>query len=493
MRSIIRRSVFLLASLLGAACATCAEPVHINPEGIGQVLIYPYYTVRNGWTTLLSIVNNDSANGKAVKLRFLEGKNGALTASLNVFLAPNDVWTAAILAGTGSDAPPRLASNDLSCTFPTLRSATSLAFSTRALAADGDALALQTVDRLREGYFEVIGMADIPFNRIALSGTLQAQIQNFGYAPTGPACTLVGDVAITNYADQITALTGGLSGAATLLNVLGGASAEYSPVAINGFWADGVNAATPALIASTSSQPNLSSGGNRIAHNSVGGQAYFSTFARSIDAVSAVLMTEQLRGEHAYTVDNTIATSWVITMPTKRFYTQSAAVAPFTSSWDTSNGSACEDIGLLSFDRESSPDSVDTCGLGVCPPPPRRALCAAATSVVSGTASLFGEGNAYGFAPIQNFGNSVTKAGKEGGRIVLTPSSTAAKFSSTTGQTAKIDAATGDVAISSGAHAFYGLPMIGLAFTQSSFKTGNPQQNYASGFRLQSTRRITTP
>ena len=142
MRSIIRRSVFLLASLLGAASATRAEPVHINPEGICQVLIYPYYTVRAGWTTLLSIVNNDSANGKAIKLRFLEGKNGALVASLNIFLAPSDVWIGAVLPGSGNDAPPQLASNDKSCTFPSLRTgaagASNLAFSSQVLAADGD-------------------------------------------------------------------------------------------------------------------------------------------------------------------------------------------------------------------------------------------------------------------------------------------------------------------------------------------------------------------
>ena len=118
-----RRAALLLASSLGvgAASAADAQPVSLNPEGIGQVLIYPYYTTRAGWTTLLSIVNNDAANGKAIKLRFLEGKNGAPVASLNVFLAADDVWTGAVVAGSSEDQPAMLVSNDGSCTWPNLR------------------------------------------------------------------------------------------------------------------------------------------------------------------------------------------------------------------------------------------------------------------------------------------------------------------------------------------------------------------------------------
>ena len=339
----------------------------------------------------------------------------------------------------------------------------------------------------------MITMADIPFNPLLSPSTLRAQIGFIPSSASAPPCNGLGDANLTQYADQIRASSGGVSGAATLVNALGGASTEYSPVAINGFWADGVSAATPTLTASTSSLPDLSSGGNRSAQNSVGGQSYFSAFTRSIDAVSAVLMSEQLRGEYAYTVDNIIATGWVITMPTKRFYTQSAAIAPYASAWDPATGAACEGIGLSSFDRESTSGDVYECDPVQCGPRPKPALCFATTGLIMGTAALFNGVNAYGFSPIQNFGFAAITAGKEGGRTVLTPSSTSAKLSSSSGQMTKIDAATGAVVVTTGAHTFYGLPMIAVAFTQSSFKTGNPQQNYASGFRLQATRRITTP
>ena len=52
-----------LAGSAGAILNT-AQAVHINPDGIGEVLIYPYYTVRSqdvGQTdTLLSVVNTTS-------------------------------------------------------------------------------------------------------------------------------------------------------------------------------------------------------------------------------------------------------------------------------------------------------------------------------------------------------------------------------------------------------------------------------------------------
>ena len=48
----------VLAGLAGAAgIVGSAQAVNINPDGLGQVLIYPYYTVNAGNQTLLSVVN----------------------------------------------------------------------------------------------------------------------------------------------------------------------------------------------------------------------------------------------------------------------------------------------------------------------------------------------------------------------------------------------------------------------------------------------------
>ena len=74
----------VLAGLAGAAgiaataTAQTAPTMSLNPDGIGQVLIYPYYTTRNGNNTVLSVVNT---TGAAVDISgwYLEDEDGATT------------------------------------------------------------------------------------------------------------------------------------------------------------------------------------------------------------------------------------------------------------------------------------------------------------------------------------------------------------------------------------------------------------------------------
>lgn len=79
-----------VAAIVTMSTSHDARAVHINPDGLGQLLFYPYYTVRNGNVTAMSIVNTTSLT-KAVKVRFLEGKNGREVLDFNLFLSPTDV------------------------------------------------------------------------------------------------------------------------------------------------------------------------------------------------------------------------------------------------------------------------------------------------------------------------------------------------------------------------------------------------------------------
>src|SRR3954452_1091800 len=105
------------ASALGATGA--AQAVNINPDGLGQVLIYPYYTTQalggNAYNSLLSVVNTTNS-AKAVKVRFLEGKNSREVLDFNLFLSKNDVWTTAVIPRTGGGAG--IITADKSCTLP---------------------------------------------------------------------------------------------------------------------------------------------------------------------------------------------------------------------------------------------------------------------------------------------------------------------------------------------------------------------------------------
>jgi hypothetical protein len=82
----------VLAGLAGAAgIAGTAQAVNLNPDGLGQVLLYPYYTTNAGNATLLSVVNTtDSA--KAVKVRFKEGYNSREVLDFNMYMSAYDVW-----------------------------------------------------------------------------------------------------------------------------------------------------------------------------------------------------------------------------------------------------------------------------------------------------------------------------------------------------------------------------------------------------------------
>src|SRR5210317_2053604 len=105
----------VLAGLAGAAgIVGSAQAVNVNPDGLGQVLIYPYYTVNGGNLTLLSVVNT-SEDAKAVKVRFLEGKNSREVLDFNLYMSKYDVWTASL---RNVDGTPVMKTTDTTCTVP---------------------------------------------------------------------------------------------------------------------------------------------------------------------------------------------------------------------------------------------------------------------------------------------------------------------------------------------------------------------------------------
>ncbi|MES2932272.1 MAG: hypothetical protein V4805_02125 [Pseudomonadota bacterium] len=76
MKIFKRKSFYaaVVAALGAMGAMDTASAVNVNSNGLGQVLIYPYYSVRGGMDTYVSVVNT-TASAKAVKVRFTEGKN----------------------------------------------------------------------------------------------------------------------------------------------------------------------------------------------------------------------------------------------------------------------------------------------------------------------------------------------------------------------------------------------------------------------------------
>src|SRR5215218_9028712 len=117
-----KRPLFTALAVAGILTASnTAQAVNVSADNRGQVLLYPYYTTRadsagNAYATLLSVINA-TASAKALRVRFMEGKNSREVLGFNLFLSPFDVWTAAVLPDT-SNGDAKVGSLDLSCTLP---------------------------------------------------------------------------------------------------------------------------------------------------------------------------------------------------------------------------------------------------------------------------------------------------------------------------------------------------------------------------------------
>ena len=198
----------LFASLAAAGCLAVTTPggaVEVNPDGIGQVLLYPYYTVRdsssgNALNTLLT-VGNTTDHVKAVRVRFREGAVGAPVADLNLYLNAHDMWTGAVVPDAGGGAT--LLSADRSCVVPSLLMAP-LPFSNQAYI--GDPLTA-SLDRTREGFVEIIEMGDYGLASAAPVGSVAEGVQQFEDSGVPLDCSR----AVNDTGTESQAGTGGLS------------------------------------------------------------------------------------------------------------------------------------------------------------------------------------------------------------------------------------------------------------------------------------------
>ena len=212
---------------------TTASDLTLSEGGVGHMLLVPYYSAQNNNMTVLHVVNTDSVNGKAVKVRFRGAANSDDVMDFQVFMSPGDVWTAAVTAGADGIAQVQTADN--TCTVPSLGFNTPQAFTTSRLNPNhtDEAKASGT----REGYVEIFNMADIPSDKIYTVDGKTAQSALFtaikhvnSVAPCSvagsAAQTTLTDIALENYTNEWDAAnvgfntpTGGLMGDWYIINV----------------------------------------------------------------------------------------------------------------------------------------------------------------------------------------------------------------------------------------------------------------------------------
>jgi len=390
MNTFNRKTLYAALAGLGAIGATGAvEAVNLNPDGLGQVLIYPYYTVRsNGsgfaYNTLLSVVNS-TGSAKAVKVRFLEGKNSQEVLDFNLFLSGHDVWTAAITSNALGGAS--VSSSDKSCILPSQLAATGQPFVNFLYATDG---ADATLDRTREGYVEIIEMGIYPDN-----STTSIAVTHVGGVPPGCAGGVTDSTVLndTLASSESLTLSGGLFGAVTLINVLEGSAYSQNATALDQFKDFGsiyFNAGDP--------KPTLNNVSPATSVVVAKGSAVITAWstATPIDAVSAVLMHDSVINEYVTEPSILANTDWVVTMPTKNRYVSvgtGAALPPFQKNFDGTKG-ACDDVTVTTWDREELKPSTPG---GFSPPQPGK------------KSNLCWEANVITFLPVGVLGSTNNK------------------------------------------------------------------------------------
>lgn len=214
---------------------TQATVLEVNTDDIGHINIVPYYSTQSGNDTYINITNQDTKNGKAVKVRFRAAANSDDVYDITVLMSPGDIWAAAITkdAATGL---PKLVHNDKTCTLPFNVKGN---FVTTRL--DSTLTAAGKAEQASEGYVEILNMADIPYN--AAAGSLYATIKHNSSGVAACNTTAAGALALdalftdsTDYANAVSkglaVPTTGLATNWTVINVPKAAAYSGNAVAV---------------------------------------------------------------------------------------------------------------------------------------------------------------------------------------------------------------------------------------------------------------------
>lgn len=86
----------LLLTIMLACNVTIANAVERNDAGKGQVLLFPFFTTENGWDTYLNIVLLSERYDEVLKVRVLDGVDGAVVNTFNVYTKVGENWRAAL-------------------------------------------------------------------------------------------------------------------------------------------------------------------------------------------------------------------------------------------------------------------------------------------------------------------------------------------------------------------------------------------------------------
>ena len=499
MNTFKKKSLYLAVAGASALGAGTASAVTLNADGLGEVLLYPYYTVRetsagNAYNSLLSVVNS-TASAKAVKVRFLEGKNSREVLDFNLYLSKKDVWVAAVIPtsdGAGIVTP------DNSCTDGVVSQDENnpTKFVNYAYIGDADDPANDDLDRTREGYVEIIEM-----------GTMWgygADMVTHGSDGVPHDCDYIRTFFAngTHHADWYTTIpSGGLFGTMTLINVSTGIDFGYDAVALAGFSNQKIWRLPGSIEPNfTQAQPPFSlvvqlddfnDNNNVWLTNWTNGVN--NGVPNPVNAVSAVLMHDNVYNEFVLDKGTASGTDWVVTFPTKTFYydkkpsdKELKVLSLFQRNFKSTG--ACDDISLVRYDREEKQIKTSN---NFSPPPPTKtdSLCWEANVISFNSSNVLASKNVANLPT--TFEHGWAELAFPAGVSGIPPTSLIhALIGGTTTQVSLQAASIGTISTWNFA-TYYGLPVIGFAaITYSNGNVGGTLSNYGGNFNHKYTRRV---
>jgi hypothetical protein len=370
-------SVAVASAVTGAALmASPAQALNVSQDNVGQVLLFPYYTVKKGFDTLF-YVDNTSSYTAVFKIRWREALNSREVRDFNVVLSPNDVWTGAVtMSEDGTGAVVR--TFDKSCTSPQLpagpNGSTEIPFTNALFSgkyADG---ASDSNERVQEGYFEVILMGVSGDPTSDSNNVLEYNAKHVNGVPRD--CAMV-DSLFTDTSGNLGYMSGPqniLKGHTTFINVGTGKAIDVEPTAIEDF------AFSNIVYPPSNDLPNLANGTSfDYAYRITNGTPQEKFFDNSANGVSDALRASSVINDYATGAN--VASSWVMTFPTKHHYTDLivgsgsvpstdplAVVGDGFSDWfftknssgTTIDGKSCDDIDITTWNREEGGKSSGT-------------------------------------------------------------------------------------------------------------------------------------
>jgi hypothetical protein len=330
-----------LALLIAAGLALGSDAVSalgMAPDGIGDAVLIPYFTVEDGQATLLTVTNHSDA-AKAVRIVYAESRAGRPTLAMNLYLAPRDSWKGS-LSASGQNGPARLFSTDESCTAGDLDSAGEELRTFAFAGNNADGLGSEPA-RTQRGFIEVIEMGE-------LTGTALANTAVKNCASLSARITSGDWSSAPN--NEVSPPTGGISAQAHVVDVAQGTSFRVVSHAVSGFSGVARHAAPGASTNEARlTRPLAAAGATDFEVEGWGSVPV----ARATDAISLLFMSSQLEAPYSIAPTLGAETRFFVTMPTRHAYVDSnvggalpagsAPIVPFSTDPDP-NGPHCEQV-----------------------------------------------------------------------------------------------------------------------------------------------------